>query len=64
MATRNLHNWTRRRDRLMREIREAQIDLRLELHRVDSQGRRARTLAAKRLAQRSGELHRHLGRQP
>jgi len=57
------HNQRQRRDRLMREIREAHTRLLWNLPRIDAPGKRACTLAAKVLADRATKLHRLLGGQ-
>ena len=46
-----------RRDRLMRELREAHTRLLWNLNRIDAQGKRSRTLAAKVLADRAAQLY-------
>lgn len=50
-----------RRNRLMRELREAHTRLLWHLNRIDAPGKRARTLAARVLADRAAKLHELLG---
>lgn len=50
----------RKRNRLLREIREAHTRLIWHLPRTDGVGKRCRTLAAKKLMQASRELYKGL----
>lgn len=56
----NTHNFRQKRGRLMREIREAHTAIIWHLSITTPQGKRARTLAAKRLMERSRDLWRLL----
>jgi hypothetical protein len=54
------HNYRQMRDRLMREIREAHTALLWHLNAETPPGKRARTLAARRLTKKSRALWRLL----
>lgn len=58
------HNFLQRRARLLKEIRDASTSLLWHLNDTHPQGKRARTFAARRLSERSRELHQLLGLEP
>ena len=56
--TKTIHNFLQKRSRLLREIRDASTAYLWHTNATTPQGRRAATLAAKRLMERSRDLYR------